>query len=260
MKYYVVDAFAEERFHGNPAGVCVLEESMSKELMQQIAIEHNLPETAFLYKCGDYYKLRWFTPCFEIDLCGHATLAAAFVVFQFLEPEVEHVYFDTISGVLAVTKKEGLYEMAFPKRIPEMMPLTDSVAASIIETLDVVPVALYEDRDLYVVLENEQAVINYQPDYNQLKKLDKWLGIVLTAAGSESDFVSRYFCPELVAEDPVTGSSHSSLIPLWSEKLGKEKMVAKQLSERGGTLYCELGDNDVLIAGKAVLYMQGEIV
>lgn len=255
MKYYVVDSFADEVFKGNPAGVCVLDGEIASELMQNIAMENNLSETAFTYKVGERYKLRWFTPGFEINLCGHATLATAYVIFEFVEPKRKIVEFETLSGVLTVERKGELYEMSFPKLMPEKITVTDDMIAA----LGVAPVEAYSERDLYVVLENEEAVKAFVPDYAKLCTLEKWLGIVVTAKGGDSDFVSRYFCPELDLEDPVTGSSHSSLIPLWSEKLGKDVMVAKQLSKRGGVLYCENSADRVKISGRAVLYMRGEI-
>ena len=255
MKYYVVDSFADEVFKGNPAGVCVLDGEIASELMQNIAMENNLSETAFTYKVGERYKLRWFTPGFEINLCGHATLATAYVIFEFVEPKRKIVEFETLSGVLTVERKGELYEMSFPKLMPEKIAVTDDMIAA----LGVAPVEAYSERDLYVVLENEEAVKAFVPDYAKLCTLEKWLGIVVTAKGGDSDFVSRYFCPELDLEDPVTGSSHSSLVPLWSAKLGKDIMVAKQLSKRGGVLYCENSADRVKISGRAALYMRGEI-
>lgn len=255
MKYYMVDVFTNENFKGNPAGVCVLEELLPADRMQQIAAEHNLSETAFLYKTDDGYQLQWFTPEFEIDLCGHATLASAFVVFRYLEPELQVVYFQTMSGKLSVTRKGTLYEMSFPQCMPKKLGIIpEAVAIFGSSSLE-----LYAERDLYVVMETERQVRGYVPNYNDLKCLNNWLGVVLTAKGEDSDFVSRYFCPELGIEDPVTGSTHSTLIPMWSSRLQKNKLVAKQVSERGGILYCEMGESDVKISGEAVLYMTGEI-
>lgn len=255
MKYYMIDGFTNENFKGNPAGVCVLETALSVERMQQIAAEHNLTETAFLLKADRGYQLRWFTPAFEIDLCGHATLASAFVVFQYLEPELIEVEFHTMSGTLTVVRKWNLYEMSFPQRLPKKINITlEAIAIFGSNSLE-----LYSDRDLYVVMETERQVRGYVPDYNDLKCFKNWLGVVITAKGEDADFVSRYFCPELTLEDPVTGSTHSTLIPMWSKRLKKKTLVAKQLSARGGTLYCEMGETDVKISGEAVLYMTGEI-
>lgn len=255
VKYYIADAFAEEIFKGNPAGVCVSDGELSAETMQKIAFENNLSETAFLVKRGDGYNLRWFTPLFEIDLCGHATLASAFIVMNYVEPSIDGVRFSTVSGEIVVRRNGELYEMRFPERIPEKIEVTSEIA----EALGVVPKEVWSGRDLFAVLENEEAVRNFSPDYERLGKLDKWLGIAVTAKGESADFVSRFFCPELKLEDPVTGSAHCSLVPLWSERLGKTVLEAEQLSERGGKLYCEQGDGFVKISGKAVLYLKGEI-
>lgn len=255
MDYYVVDAFTDKLFCGNPACICVLEQMLPDEVMQKIAFENNLSETAFIYKSGTNYKLRWFTPSFEIDLCGHATLAAAFVVFHYIDCNSDKVDFETVSGVLSVAQKGNLYEMTFPKRIAQNMAPKPDIA----ELLDFEPLELYSERDLYVIMSDEEEVKNYIPDYTKLKKLNSWLGIVITAKGKNADFVSRYFCPELMMEDPVTGSAHSVLVPIWSHKLEKNKLLAKQLSKRGGTLYCECCSNSIKISGNAVIYSKGRI-
>ncbi len=255
MEYYVIDAFAEGIFRGNPAGVCVSEKELPTELMQKIAFENNLSETAFLVKCGEKYCLRWFTPLFEIDLCGHATLAAAFAVMNFTEPSANKVCFRTAGGELSVRRDGNMYEMRFPERVPEKIEVT----AEITEALGIIPGEIYSGRDLVAVLESEEAVRGFAPNYEKLGKLDKWLGICVTAMGKNADFVSRFFCPELKAEDPVTGSAHCSLVPVWKEKLGKTVFEAEQLSERGGRLYCRHEDNFVIIGGKAILYLKGEI-
>lgn len=255
MKYYIADAFTDEIFGGNPAGVCILEEPLPDEIMQKIAFENNFSETAFVRRHKDMYSLRWFTPKFEIDLCGHATLASAFIVLNFIEPDSNVVRFDTMSGILTVERKNGAYEMSFPMRTPEKITVTEEITAA----LGFVPAELYSERDMYAVVDSEEAVRSVVPDYDKLKKLDKWMGIAVTAKGTDCDFVSRFFCPELRLENPVTGSSHSSLIPLWSKKLGKTEMTAKQLSQRGGTLYCKLCEKNVKISGRAALYMKGEI-
>lgn len=255
MKYYIDDAFTDKIFGGNPAGVCILDKPLPDEIMQKIAFENNFSETAFVRRQGDMYSLRWFTPKFEIDLCGHATLASAFIVLNFIEPEQDIVRFDTMSGILTVERKNGVYEMSFPIRTPEKTAVTEEISAA----LGFVPQELYSERDLYVVVNSEEEVRSFVPDYDKLKKIDKWLGIAVTAKGADCDFVSRFFCPELRLEDPVTGSSHSSLVPLWSKKLGRTELTARQLSQRGGTLYCRLCENDVKISGRAALYLEGEI-
>lgn len=255
MEYYIADAFAEEIFKGNPAGVCVSDRELPAELMQKIAFENNFSETAFLVKCGDRFNLRWFTPLFEVDLCGHATLASSFIVMNYVEPSLNEVRFSTVSGEIVVRRNGELYEMQFPERVPEKIDVT----AEISEALGLVPEEVYTGRDLIAVLKSEEEVRNFYPDYEKLGKLGKRLGIAVTAKGERADFVSRFFMPELKLEDPVTGSAHSSLVPLWREKLGKTVFEAEQLSQRGGKLYCEQGDGFVKISGKAVLYLKGEI-
>lgn len=255
MKYYIADAFAERLFKGNPAGVCILDAPVPDDTMQKIAAENNFSETAFVLKNREKYNLRWFTPTFEIDLCGHATLASAFIVMNFVEPNLSEVRFDTQSGELVVRRRNDMYEMLFPERVPKKIGVTSEMT----EALGFVPDELYSERDLYAVVKDEAAVRNYSPDFVKLQILDKWLGIAVTAKGKKVDFVSRFFCPELKTEDSVTGSAHSSLVPLWSEKLGKNVFVAEQLSQRGGRLYCERAEGVVKISGKAVLYLKGDI-
>lgn len=237
MKYYVVDAFAQKVFEGNPAGVCIMENWISNDLMQHIAIENNLSETAFAVKEGDHYRLRWFTPAEEIELCGHATLATAYVIANFYEPGSEHFTFHSLGGELTVIKKGELYEMDFPSRMPALATLTPDM----VEALGVTPVETYLSRDLMFVLETEDQVRDLKPDFSKLKSLADGLGVTVTAKGSNYDFVSRSFFPKLnVNEDPVCGSAHCNLIPYWEERLGKQEMVAKQWSSRGGILYCQL--------------------
>lgn len=255
VKYYIADAFAEEIFKGNPAGVCVSDEELPAEIMQKIAFENNFSETAFLVKFGEIYKLRWFTPLFEVDLCGHATLASSFIVMNYVEPSLNEVLFSTVSGEILVKKNGELYEMQFPERVSEKIEVTSEIS----EALGLVPEEVYTGRDLIAVLKSEEEVRNFSPDYEMLGKLDNWLGIVVTAKGEIADFVSRFFMPELKLEDPVTGSAHSSLVPLWRKKLGKTVFEAEQLSQRGGKLYCQQGDGFVKISGKAALYLKGEI-
>ncbi|NMS91198.1 PhzF family phenazine biosynthesis protein [Clostridioides difficile] len=256
MEYYIVDAFTSNLFKGNPAGVCVLDKRLPLELMQKIAEENNLPETAFIVKNKGNYELRWFTPKAEIDLCGHATLAAAYIISNFIDSNVQNIEFVTQSGNLKVMRNGNLYEMIFPKLMPTEMKLSQQQ----IDLIGCIPSAIYSSRDLILLLNSEQEIINYTPNYANLRKLTDWLGIIITAKGNNTDFVSRYFCPELDSEDPVTGSSHCNLIPYWAKKLGKSKMVATQLSNRGGIIQCELLEDDtVKISGEAVLFMQGTI-
>ncbi|MGX9757005.1 PhzF family phenazine biosynthesis protein [Clostridioides difficile] len=257
MNYYMVDAFTNNLFKGNPAGVCVLEKRLPLELMQKIATENNLPETAFIVKKKGNYELRWFTPKEEIDLCGHATLAAAYVISNFIDIDIQKICFFTQSGNIEVTRNGNIYEMIFPNREPIEIELSLQQRS----LLGCTPVAIYSSRDLILLLNSEQEVINYIPNYPELRKLTGWLGVIVTARGTDTDFVSRYFCPELDSEDPVTGSSHCSLIPYWAEKLGKDKMIASQLSHRGGIIQCELLRNNVVkISGEAALFMHGQIM
>jgi PhzF family phenazine biosynthesis protein len=256
MKYYVVDAFAEKVFEGNPAGVCILNEPLSDELMQKIAIENNLSETAFAVKGADSYQLRWFTPGGEIDLCGHATLATAFVITNFVETKADKVVFHSMSGELIVTKKGELFEMDFPGIMPKEFQMTEQM----VEALGVRPLETYLNRDLMFVLENEEAVRNAAPDFSKLEQLPDGMGVLITAKGDKFDFVSRTFFPKLkVTEDPVCGSAHSNFIPYWAKCLGKDEMVARQLSKRGGTLYCKCKGDRVSISGFATLYSVADI-
>ena len=256
MKYYVVDAFAERIFEGNPAGVCILEEWLPEDLMQKIAIENNLSETAFAVKNSDKYHLRWFTPGGEINLCGHATLATAYVLLNYYEQEHDTVTFDTLSGPLTVHRTNDLYEMDFPTVASEKLEIT----AQMIEALGITPVEAYKNRDLLFVVDSEEQVKNLTPDFSKLKELPEGLGVIITAKGNHHDFVSRAFFPKLnVNEDPVCGSAHCGLIPYWANKLNKHDMIAQQLSSRGGIVHCKLEGPRVKLAGKAALYSIADI-
>lgn len=257
MKYYVVDAFAEKVFEGNPAGVCIMEEWISDDLMQKIAIENNLSETAFAVKCESGYHIRWFTPGKEVDLCGHATLATAYVISNFYEKNIQEIKFQSISGELIVNRKNNLYEMDFPSRMPDPIDITDQMT----EALGIKPVEAYLSRDLMLVLETEDDVKNAKPDFSKLKLLPDGMGTLITAKGYDSDFVSRCFFPKItVNEDSVCGSAHCNFIPYWAEKLDKDSMVAKQLSDRGGILFCRNAGERVSISGSAVLYSIADIL
>ncbi len=258
MKYYVIDAFADEIFKGNPAGVCLLEDDTSDDIMQKIAFENNLAETAFLLKKDEVYYLRWFTPEVEMDLCGHATLATAFVVMNYVEPELQHISFETKSGTLSVVRENDMYKMDLPSRmpVPEAMDqrLEEALGCKVLET--------HLSRDLVVVVDKEETVRSMSVNYELLRLIsnDIAFAIIVTAKGESCDFVSRFFAPNAgIPEDPVTGSAHSTLVPFWSERLNKNKMIAKQLSQRGGTLVCENNGERVLISGKAVCYLVGEL-
>ena len=256
MKYYVVDAFTEHMFRGNPAGVCIVDKPLDVLTMQNIAAENNLSETAFITAKGDGFDLRWFTPEGEIDLCGHATLASGFVISNYINKNMNAVKFNTLSGMLEVTKRGDLFEMDFPIRKPQPIQPT-----SLMEQAIGCPVsAACQSRDCLLLVENENAVQTLTPNMELLRQIPDSFAVIVTAKGDSVDFVSRVFAPNAgILEDPVTGSSHSTLIPFWSERLQKSKMVAKQLSKRGGMLFCEDCSDRVKISGKAVLYLSGEI-
>lgn len=256
MKYYIVDTFTDKLFKGNPAGVCLCDEKLSRETMQLIASENNLAETAFLYIENEKYSLRWFTPKVEIDLCGHATLAASFVLMNYVDPGMISAHFSTQSGVLTVTREGELYTMDFPRRAPKKVPtpelLEEALGMRVLET--------HASRDLLVVLKSANDVLGLKPNLELLGKIENFFAVIVTACGDDCDFVSRFFAPNAgIPEDPVTGSSHSTLIPFWSERLKKKKLLARQLSSRGGVLYCEDTGERVKISGNAVLYLTGNI-
>jgi PhzF family phenazine biosynthesis protein len=252
---YVIDAFTEKVFGGNPAAVCPLEEWPSDEQMRLIAREHNLSETAFFVKRADgTYDLRWFTPEIEVDLCGHATLASAFVIFNYLDPASASVSFVTMkSGTLTVERDGDKLAMDLPAWRPAPHPAPDDL----LKGLGGKPREVLKSRDYFVVYESEAEVRSLNPDMNMLTKLD-CLGIIVTAGGDECDFVSRFFAPGAgIDEDPVTGSAHCTLIPYWSERLGKRQMHARQISARGGELFCEDLGERVKLSGYAVRYSEG---
>lgn len=259
LTVYQVDAFADKLFRGNPAAIIPLKKWIPDELMQQLAMENNLAETAFFIpsqnKKSDF-DIRWFTPELEINLCGHATLGSAHVIFEILKSKKKKVVFDSKSGLLTCSKKNGMIEMDFPSWSPERISeFPDSLLASI-GNPEIAGV--YKNREYLIELINEEAVRNCQPDFSLMKKLDRM--VIITAPGKEVDFVSRFFAPTAgIDEDPVTGSAHSQLIPFWSDKLGKKKMTAKQLSRRGGELFCKQRSERVIMGGKCVFYMKGQI-
>lgn len=253
---FQVDAFTSKVFGGNPAAVCVLEQWPDDEILQDIAMENNLSETAFIVRQDRYYDLRWFTPTLEIDLCGHATLASAFVIFSFLEPSLTSVDFETASGLLRVDKSEDILTMDFPARKPVRSMDRDVV----LDALGVTPSEVWQSRDLMVLFDREAQIRGMKPDMTMLSEIKDSFAVIVTAPGDTVDFVSRFFAPNAgIPEDPVTGSSHSTLIPFWAERLGKKKLHALQLSARGGEVICEDRGDRVTIGGRAVLYMKGTI-
>ena len=259
LTLYQIDAFANKIFGGNPAAVIPLEQWLDAPLMQQIALENNLSETVFFVSAGNGiadFEIRWFTPEVEINLCGHATLASAYVLYNILGYEKPGIRFSSMSGILQVSREENLICLDFPSWKPERLDIYPSELSAIIGHAEIVGV--YKYRDMLVELVNEEAVKNCDPDFSLMKKhVDK---MIITAPGKKVDFVSRFFAPGAgIDEDPVTGSAHSQLIPFWSEKLGKNEMHALQLSKRGGELWCEQRGDRVLMKGKGVFYMKGEI-
>ena len=256
MKQYIVDAFTDKVFSGNPAAVCVMDEWLPEDLMMGITRENNLSETAFAVRKPDgRYHLRWFTPGGEIDLCGHATLGTAFVIMNYYEPEAESVSFDTMSGVLTVVRRGDLYEMDFPAYELKEIPVTDAMT----EATGTRPVRAYMGRDMLCVYESEETIRSMKPDQDRIMKLDGAL-LHVTAAGAEYDCVSRSFAPKLaIAEDPVCGSGHCHIIPYWAELTGKTELTAYQASRRGGELYCRIDGNRIRLSGKAVIYSESEL-
>ncbi len=256
---YKVDAFTGRLFGGNPAAVCPLKEWLPDEVLQSLAIENNLSETAFFIPRGGDFELRWFTPMFEIDLCGHATLATAHVLFNHLGFAGDKIAFHTRkAGTLYVSRDQDWPTLDFPARPPASCPIPEGA----IEALGgPKPIFCGVSRDFMFVYESEEIVRTMQPDYHKLREV-KHNGehrfVIVTAKGKDCDFVSRFFCAgDGIDEDPVTGSAHCTLVPYWAEKLGKTKMLAHQISKRGGVLRCELKGDRVLMSGQAVTYMQG---
>lgn len=257
IPFYQVDAFSRKVFGGNPAAVCLLESWLDATLLQSIAAENNLSETAFLVPTSKgRYDLRWFTPTVEIDLCGHATLASAFVIFSVIDDSLSSVDFQTASGLLSVTKSGELLSMDFPSRKPEPAEQSPLISKALGEE----PLQVLKSRDLLVVFEDEAVVRDMNPDFDTLKLIRDSFGVIVTARGEKSDFVSRFFAPNAgIPEDPVTGSAHCTLIPYWASRLKKNQLHAFQLSKRGGELFCENAGEHVKISGTAVLYAKGEL-
>ena len=254
---YQADAFTDKLFGGNPAAICPLDEWLPDEIMQKIAVENNLAETAFFVKNETGYDLRWFTPEYEIDLCGHATLASAHILFTELGHKKGTIAFETVkAGTLFVKSDGDKYTMNFPSRPPILIEPPIGLAEALGEKA---PLEVLRSRDYFLVYESEDDIKEISPDFFALSKMDT-VGVIVTAPGKEVDFVSRFFAPGAgIPEDPVTGSAHCNLIPYWAAKLGKNKLHAYQLSARKGELWCELKGDRVLMSGKAVTYLKGEI-
>jgi PhzF family phenazine biosynthesis protein len=256
-KIYQIDAFAGEVFSGNPAAVCPLEEWIPEETMQKIAMENNLAETAFFVKKEDHYEIRWFTPTVEVDLCGHATLAAGFVLYNYEGyPNTEIIFISPKSGILKVNQKDGFLLLNFPTDIYESISITPELIAG----FNIKPAEAFKGKTDYMfVYENEEQIKNLSPDFSLISKLNA-RGIIVPAKGDNIDFVSRFFAPQSgVYEDPVTGSAHTTLTPYWAKRLKKNELSAIQLSARKGYLNCKYLEDRIEISGQAKAYLIGEI-
>lgn len=256
MRQYVVDAFTDHVFAGNPAAICVMDRWLDEKTMMAITIENNLSETAFAVKEGEKYHLRWFTPGGEIDLCGHATLGTACAIMTFVAPELTEITFTTLSGDLTVVRRGDLYEMDFPAYELKSVPVTQAMADAMNGAM---PKAAYMGRDLLCVFDDEETVRHMTVDQEKVRALD---GLLLhaTAPSKDVDCVSRSFAPKCnVAEDPVCGSGHCHIVPYWVKALGKDSLVAYQASPRGGTLYCTQMGERIKMSGKAAVYSVADI-
>jgi len=255
LKIYQIDAFAKKIFEGNPAAVCPLDSWIDDSLMQKIAAENNLSETVFFVKEGDEFHIRWFTTEAEENLCGHATLASAYVLFELLNYEKDTIHFTSKSGALQVYKSGDLYTLDFPRNDV----ISIALEQKFLNAFDIKPIEVYKSMDYLVVFENEDDIHNLIPNFEIIKEFDL-RGVIVTAKSSKYDFISRFFDPNCgVQEDPVTGSSFTQLAPYWSKVLKKNNFFAKQVSKRGGEVICELKDKRVSISGHAVKYLEGEI-
>ncbi|MBX2877311.1 MAG: PhzF family phenazine biosynthesis protein [Saprospiraceae bacterium] len=257
LSLYQVDAFTDQLFAGNPAAVCLLEEWLPAEQMLQIAQENNLAETAFCLIQGDVFSIKWFTPEIEMDLCGHATLATAHVLFQYYYPKRDRLSFESNSGELIVKRQADWYQLDFPSRDPQPA----SLPAIISQGIGATPKEVLKARDYVLVYDSQEEIEAIQPNIALLNTINiDPGGIVVTAPGHTVDFVSRFFTPQAsIFEDPVTGSAHCSLIPFWSKRLKKDQLTAEQLSSRKGVLRVEDRGERVLIGGQAITYMQATI-
>ena len=255
LKIYQIDAFAKQSFEGNPAAVVPLDNWIPDKIMQYIAEENNLSETAFFVCDGKDYHIRWFTPKKEVDLCGHATLASAFVIYEILKKKIDEIKFKSLSGPLYVSRDGKLLRMNFPSQKPKKC----GSPKILLEALDKKPKFCYSSEDYIAVYNTEDEIFQIAPDFEKLKRLDL-RGLVVTAPGREYDFVSRAFFPKYgILEDPVTGSAYTQLVPYWSTVFEKTELKARQVSKRGGDIFCEYKNNRVFISGFANLYLSGEI-
>jgi len=259
LRLFQIDAFANEVFHGNPAAVCPLNKWLPDQILQAIAQENNLAETAFFVPSGGQFELRWFTPRLEVDLCGHATLASAYVIFNELEPQRESIEFASRSGPLFVRRNGEMLTMDFPSW---SLRTLDKAPTALLDGLRSAPGELFvvtPGTNYFAVYGSEAEVLALRPDFTKLEELHPY-GVIVTAPGDHSDCASRYFAPSYgIPEDPVTGSIHSALTPYWAKRLNKKNIYARQVSARGGELFCEDHGDRVLISGKAIKYLDGKI-
>jgi PhzF family phenazine biosynthesis protein len=255
LPLYQIDAFTNRMFSGNPAAVVIIDSWLPDEDLKAIAAENNLAETAFVIPHGEAMPLRWFTPTVEVDLCGHATLAAAHVLFRYTFPSATRLTFNTRSGNLTVTREDDFLSMDFPSRPGKPLQITDAV----ISALGIRPQELYHARDLLAIFESESEIRAFCPNFERLARLDTF-AVIISAPGDTVDYVYRFFAPRQgIPEDPVTGSANCTLVPYWVARLGRLELTAKQLSARGGDVRCALHGDRVRIAGQAVEYLRGEI-
>ena len=256
LQQYIVDAFASQPFTGNPAAICPLEDWLDDQTLQAIAAQNNLSETAYFVPTGpNRYHLRWFTPANEVPLCGHATVAAGFVIKNFVDPSAENIQFDSLGGPLSVACSENGYTLDFPCQMPEPCAPPEGL----IEAIGANPIACLSSAYYLLVYPSQEIVENIEPDFRSLKGIPK-CQVIVTAEGRNYDFVSRFFAPgDGIDEDPVTGSAHCILTPYWSRRLKKQKLTAKQISPRGGELVCQLAGERVMITGQARLFLKGQI-
>ncbi|MBF0237551.1 MAG: PhzF family phenazine biosynthesis protein [SAR324 cluster bacterium] len=255
ISLYQIGAFTSRLFSGNPAAVCPLEQWLEDEILQSIAAENNLSETAFFIRQGDEYHIRWFTPVTEVDLCGHATLASAYVIFNELQLQKSEIIFNSRSGKLKVVRQNGLIVMDFPS----LPPVPCHPVEPLIKAFGVTPLEILKADDYLLVFSSEAELADFEPDMELLRQVDL-RGVIVSAPGTDCDFVSRFFAPKYgIPEDPVTGSAHCTLAPYWSKKLGKTRLKAIQISDRRGELFCEVRGDRVLISGQAVKYLEGTL-
>ncbi len=255
LKLYQIDAFAKNTFEGNPAAVCPLDNWIDESIMQKIANENNLSETAFFVKDKNQFYIRWFTPSKEVDMCGHATLASAYVIFDILNYQESEIVFNSKSGILKVSKENDRFKMNFPIQEIEKCNIPDNI----LKAFETKPIECYKSMDYLLIFEEEENIINASPNLELLKDIDA-RGVIITSQSKEYDFINRFFAPKYgIDEDPVTGSAFTQLVPYWNRVLKKDNFKAKQVSKRAGEVFCRIENNRVEISGYAIKYLEGVI-